>query len=116
MAGVLNDKELKQLQTAPQATSQAAATPAATAPTASPATGAAAPALQFLLHGPGGGVVPSACAAGHDQGVHNHFTLAFSRASRLACSRMQITAAMMVKPICTPGSTGSSHITAVATR
>ena len=54
MAGVLNDKELKQLQTAPQATSQAAATPAATAPTASPATGAAAPALKGVSEGTAG--------------------------------------------------------------
>ena len=78
--------------------------------------GAVAPALQLLLQGPGGGVMPSAGAAGHDQSVHSHFTLAFTRASRLTCSRMQITAAIMVKPIRIPGSTGSSHITAVVTR
>ena len=54
MAGVLNDKELKQLQTAPQATSQAATTPAATAPAASPATGAAAPALKGVSEGTAG--------------------------------------------------------------
>lgn len=42
MAGVLNDKELQQLQNTPQTFSQAKETPAAAAPTASPATGTAA--------------------------------------------------------------------------
>lgn len=55
MAGVLNDKELHQLQATPQAASQAVETPAAAASAASPATGTAATtALKGVSEGTAG--------------------------------------------------------------
>lgn len=52
MAGVLNEKELQQLQTAPQSVSKTVETPAAAASAASPATGTAAtPALRGVSEG-----------------------------------------------------------------